>query len=100
MIHLAEQLDERDNRELWSDQLSSDDWNHSFYIRLNKNGTNDKGGEWSFARKNQMLTITINGVELSDIHVFRGHDWENQTETLLFTGLDSNGRTVWGKQVQ
>ena len=31
---------------------------------------------------------------------FAGHDWENETETILFTGLDSRGRSVWGKRIK
>jgi len=32
--------------------------------------------------------------------VFNGHDWENETRTLLFTGIDENGCSVWGKRIK
>jgi hypothetical protein len=25
--------------------------------------------------------------------------WENETETILFTGLDAQGHSVWGKRI-
>lgn len=31
--------------------------------------------------------------------IFAGHDWENETETILFTGLDAQGHSVWGKRI-
>ncbi|MDR0658194.1 MAG: hypothetical protein LBG18_04580, partial [Mediterranea sp.] len=32
--------------------------------------------------------------------IFAGQDWENEKETILFTGLDRNGRSVWGKKIK
>ncbi|WP_373758957.1 lipocalin-like domain-containing protein, partial [Bacteroides heparinolyticus] len=43
---------------------------------------------------------TLDGEELKGLIVFAGHDWENETETILFTGLDSRGRSVWGKRIK
>ncbi len=100
LIHLAEQPDERGGVELWSDKLNTVGWNHSFLMQLNQNGKSDIAEEWSFSKKDQMLTLNINGITITNLYVFRGHDWENSSETLLFTGLDSDGRTVWGKKVE
>jgi Beta-xylosidase len=56
-------------------------------------------GKWSYL-PGKKLTITVGKETLSNLIVFTGHDWENETETLLFTGLDSKGRSVWGKKVK
>lgn len=50
--------------------------------------------------QNQTLKLVIHEEEVKDLLIFAGHDWENQTETILFTGLDRLGRSVWGKRVK
>ncbi|MFA7141425.1 MAG: hypothetical protein WC126_10570 [Proteiniphilum sp.] len=35
-----------------------------------------------------------------NLYLFFGQDWENQNQTLLFTGLDDKGRSVWGKRTK
>ena len=62
-------------------------------------GKAEKGG-WSFAPEKQYLTLDLDGENIANLIVFAGHDWENETETVLFTGLDSQGRSVWGKRVK
>ena len=37
---------------------------------------------------------------IENLIIFAGHDWENETETILFTGLDSRGCSVWGKRIK
>jgi arabinan endo-1,5-alpha-L-arabinosidase len=44
--------------------------------------------------------MVLSNEKINNLVTFAGHDWENQTETILFTGLDKNGRTVWGKRVK
>lgn len=56
-------------------------------------------GKWSYLPAKQ-LTLSVGNETLTNLIVFTGHDWENQAETLLFTGLDSKGRSVWGKKVK
>mgnify|MGYP002421982403 FL=1 len=53
-----------------------------------------------FADVKQSLRLTLDGEDIKDLIVFAGHDWENETETVLFTGLDSRGRSVWGKRTK
>ena len=55
---------------------------------------------WYFAKEDQSLQLTLNGDVVRNLIVFAGHDWENETETVLFTGLDSRGRSVWGKRTK
>jgi len=54
-------------------------------------------GKWKFATKDG-LTLILKDETISNLIVFVGHDWENETETILFTGLDKNGYSVWGKK--
>lgn len=59
----------------------------------------DKGGDWSFDEKSQSLSLTIGAETLKNLVVFAGHDWEQERNTVLFTGLDADGRSVWGKRI-
>lgn len=56
--------------------------------------------DWSFDKGNQKLNLTLwNGEQLSDLKVFVGHDWERQSTTVQFVGIEPDGHTVWGKRV-
>ena len=86
---------------LWGEgELNEEEWNNSFLVRFEKGGTAGDKGSWSFNEKEQALELRIDNETISYLHTFAGQDWENQTQTLLFTGLDSNGRAVWGKRVE
>jgi len=81
--------------------LNANEKNTSFHILFSKGGKIDeKNGKWSFTEKKQLLNLTLNGEKIKNLIVFAGHDWENETETVLFTGLDSRGRSVWGKRIK
>ena len=56
-------------------------------------------GKWKFDAK-KGLTLILKEETISNLIVFSGHDWENETETILFSGLDKNGCSVWGKKVK
>ena len=51
------------------------------------------------ALKKQLLTIKTATEDINNLIIFAGHDWENETETILFTGLDAQGHSVWGKRI-
>lgn len=86
---------------LWGEnRLTGEEWNSSFHIRLNDDGKIEESGNWYFLTQKQTLKLTINEEEVNELLIFAGHDWENQTETILFAGLDRNGRSVWGKRVK
>ncbi len=55
---------------------------------------------WEYDAEAQMLTLVIDGERISHLMVHSGHDWEREQDTVLFTGLDSQGRSVWGKRVK
>ncbi len=87
---------------LWGEgQLKEEEWNVSRLLSLEKDGHIDgnKGG-WKLSETEQLLFLTLDGESIDNLIVFAGHDWENEKETILFTGLDSRGRSVWGKRVE
>jgi arabinan endo-1,5-alpha-L-arabinosidase len=60
----------------------------------------ETANEWSFNSRKQLLTLRLGDDTLSQLIVFAGHDWENEQETVLFTGLDAQGCSVWGKRIK
>ncbi len=87
---------------LWGEgELKKEEWNLSSHLTFaNKGNTNEKNSKWKFSESKQLLNLTLNGEKIKNLIIFAGHDWENETETVLFTGLDSRGRSVWGKRVK
>ena len=57
-------------------------------------------GNWEFLEAKQLLSLTLEGEIINNLIIFAGHDWENEKETVLFTGLDSRGRSIWGKRIK
>lgn len=87
---------------LWGEnQLRGTETNLSQQVAMTKNGKlgKDITGKWEFSKQNG-LTLQLPNETIQNLIVYAGHDWENETETLLFTGLDNNGRSVWGKKVK
>lgn len=80
-------------------ELMTNECNASFRLLLEKNGNIPNRGEWHFSHTEQFLKIRLENEILDNLLIFAGHDWENQKETVLFTGLDKNGCSVWGKRV-
>ena len=87
---------------LWGEgELKDEEWNVSTTLLVEKDGRLGEGkGSWKLGEEKQLLTLILDGETVKDLIVFAGHDWENETETVLFTGLDSRGRSVWGKRVK
>ena len=81
-------------------ELLSSEVNHSFHINLTPSGNISLSmkGKWSY--DNEQLTLELENEKISHLVVFNGHDWENETRTLLFTGIDENGCSVWGKRIK
>ena len=85
---------------LWGEgSLEKEELNASFPLILNADGSTDKG-TWSFTEKDQTMTLTSDNETFRNLFIFAGHDWEKQTRTILFTGLDDEGRSVWGKRTK
>lgn len=83
---------------LWGEgDLREGEGNRSFIHQLTEK---ENGKTWNFDSANQILSLTIGGEKISGLMIHPGHDWERETDTVLFTGLDASGRTVWGKRVK
>lgn len=104
IIRVQEPLYERNleaGQILWGEgELKKEEWNVAKTYIFLPNGTIQEGGTWNFSAEKQILNMTLNEYAVSNLIIFAGHDWENQTETVLFTGLDKRGRSVWGKRVK
>ena len=105
VIRVQEPLYERQleaGQILWGEgELQDEEWDMSRLLHLEKDGKlGENKGTWDFADVKQSLRLTFDGEDIKDLIVFAGHDWENETETVLFTGLDSRGRSVWGKRTK
>ena len=80
---------------LWGEgTLLPGEWNESFRKSLT-----EKSADWKFSESKQLLNLKIGDENIKNLIIFAGHDWERGCETLLFTGLDSEGRSVWGKRI-
>lgn len=96
---------------LWGEgDLRDGEWNDSFFVTFDaagsvisgrdKDGKTTQRGSWLFDAGSQTLCLTVGGEKISGLVVHAGHDWEREADTVLFTGLDSTGRSVWGKRVK
>lgn len=87
---------------LWGEgQLKEEEWNVSHLLSLEKNGNlGENKGTWELLEAKQLLSLTLEGEIINNLIIFAGHDWENEKETVLFTGLDSCGRSIWGKRIK
>lgn len=87
---------------LWGEgELKEEEWNVSRPLHLGDSGQLEgEEGTWELSEEKQLLTLTLGAEVVKNLIVFAGHDWENETETVLFTGLDSRGRSVWGKRIK
>ena len=54
-------------------------------------------GSWMY--ENGILILNSDN-KIVELHVFAGQDWENEKKTLLFTGLNDRGYSIWGKRIK
>lgn len=86
---------------LWGEgELKSDECNISFHLSLLPGGNTEHQGKWKFSKEKQTLNLILNNETIENLIIHAGHDWENEKETILFTGLDNSGRSVWGKKIK
>ena len=87
---------------LWGEgELKGEECNVSTRLDLLADGEiGGMNGKWSFLNEKQLLMLNLGQETIKNLIIFAGHDWENETETILFTGLDARGRSVWGKRVK
>ncbi|MCM1503921.1 MAG: arabinan endo-1,5-alpha-L-arabinosidase [Muribaculum sp.] len=61
--------------------------------------TGKDASAWELNEEKQLLNLTVDGEVINNLVIFAGHDWERELDTILFTGLDKDGRSVWGKRI-
>lgn len=87
---------------LWGENhLREKEMNHCKTMILNENGQieNDENGGWKLVKDDSSLILNQNGQEVR-VRLFFGHDWENEKQTMLFTGLNGKGYSLWGKRIK
>ncbi len=99
VIHLSSLADQT---ELWQGQIPPGGWtysktafNVSERVNLNKRGDIEGGGFNKWEVEGDFLRI-----DDSVCAMFSGWDWENQRETILFSGILADGTSVWGKKIE
>jgi arabinan endo-1,5-alpha-L-arabinosidase len=104
IIHLKESTYKRGTEAgqiLWGEnRLASEEVSLSATYNLLKDGRIEysANGNWNL-KQDRIMSLEINGFKVNDLIIHWGFDWENARETLLFTGLDSNGYSIWGKKI-
>jgi arabinan endo-1,5-alpha-L-arabinosidase len=85
----------------YANEQTSPGFSDSETIALEAGGTlsGATSGTWTY--ESPWLTIQYGNGTTATLRVERGRDWENEaTSTILFTGLNNQQVTVWGKKVQ
>ncbi len=74
------------------------DFQYAVTLTLNANGTinSDAASKWTYTAP--WLELKWSNGFTDQVYVDRGRDWENKKETILFTGLNNKGTSVWGKK--
>ncbi|MCH5237127.1 MAG: family 43 glycosylhydrolase [Muribaculaceae bacterium] len=81
---------------LWGEgNLLDGEWNLSEKIEIDP-----ESEDCVFNEEKQILSLRIGDEIIKELIVHSGHDWERETDTVLFTGLDNAGRSVWGKRIK
>lgn len=86
---------------LWGEnRLAAEEICTSSIYDLKSDGSieNSAQGQWKMLANN-ILSLQIGTFKVLELFVHQGFDWENRRETILFTGLDSNGYSIWGKKI-
>ncbi|MCB0570260.1 MAG: arabinan endo-1,5-alpha-L-arabinosidase [Phaeodactylibacter sp.] len=83
----------------YAEEQVSPDFQTSGPLTLSADGTFNGNAENRWAYNAPWLRLDWAGGRVDKLHVERGRDWENSIdETLLFTGLNEQGQSVWGKK--
>ena len=53
-------------------------------------------GTWTYTAP--WLELKWSNGTTAKVFVQKGRDWENNKNTIIFTGLNNNGIAVWGKR--
>jgi arabinan endo-1,5-alpha-L-arabinosidase len=91
IIHIKDNYVEKELHDGQSNELLEDEVNKSTKASISSNNISDfdKGS----------FTLTLDNCKVEGVKSYIGHDWENQKTTILFTGIDNQGFTIWGKRI-
>ncbi|MDJ1469397.1 arabinan endo-1,5-alpha-L-arabinosidase [Xanthocytophaga flava] len=81
----------------YSVEQVSPDFQTSVLVKLNADGTINDASNTKWTYTAPWLSLTQSGAT-TKVYVERGRDWENKKACLVFTGLDANGKAIWGKK--
>lgn len=87
---------------LWGEnRLKQDEEFSSAFFTLTDNSSVDGvlRGKYVLNNGNVLQFTLMDGSEV-DVQLFVGQDWENQSKTILFTGLTADGYSLWGKKIK
>ena len=87
---------------LWGEgELQEDEVCVSVHYKLQPDGSiiGEQPGKWNYSPATG-LTLQIGDEELQGLIPHMGQDWENQKKTILLTGIEKHGFSVWGKRVK
>nr|WP_255489766.1 arabinan endo-1,5-alpha-L-arabinosidase [Dysgonomonas sp. 25] len=87
---------------LWGENLlKENEKNESLILSFTKEQSIEGAisGKWQLDTNNNILTLETSEA-VKELVVFFGQDWENEKQTILFTGLDNNAYSVWGKKIK
>lgn len=85
----------------YADEQISPNFQVAVTMQLSADGkiNGDASSQWTYT--SPWLTLNWNNGHTDKVNVLRERDWENKIETtLVFTGLNEEGRAVWGKKKQ
>lgn len=86
---------------LWGEgELQADEVSVSQLYTFTASGevTGEQSGHWKYA--DGRLTLQLGDHYYGELMPHMGQDWENEQKTILFTGLDKHGYSLWGKRVK
>jgi len=85
----------------YSVEQTSPDLQVAASLTISDNGTvnGDAGSTWTYNAP--WLLINWSNGKIDKVFVQKGHDWEKtrRPATIIFTGLNNNGTSVWGKKL-
>lgn len=92
VIHIVDNYIEKDLSDGQSNLLQEEEVNKSVRVILDGDNVFDLD-------RHNTFSLSLPGHKISGVKAYVGHDWENQKRTVLFSGIDNQGFTIWGKKV-
>jgi len=84
----------------YQNEQVSPDFQVAVPLTISADGTlnNDPASKWTYTAG--WLQFSWSNGFTDKVFVQKGRDWENQKNTLIFTGLNNQGTAVWGKKTK